>query len=156
MNTKRIILKSSINDIGGYKKPSMEPQPVINLDEKLQKKIDNSRLNTDQFIAMTEFAEYLPRGNRKLKLNMPELRDELLSNQKLNALTNSDGLRTGGMASYAGNEKAKVKPAIKDIKEDTQRAFMFSIKNNNRVQNEVNFNKFNPNYTSFKNNFSLR
>ena len=40
MNTKRIILKSSINDIGGYKKPSMEPQPVITLDEKTQKKIE--------------------------------------------------------------------------------------------------------------------
>jgi hypothetical protein len=105
---------------------------------------------------MEEFAQYLPRGKRKLKLNMPELRDHLLSSDKLNPLTNTDGLRSGGNASMTGGEKAKPKLATNEIKEMNQKQFNFSIKNKNRVKSIANLNNgFNPNYTSFKNNFKI-
>ncbi len=105
---------------------------------------------------MEQFAKYLPRGKRKLKLNMPELKTELLSNINLNAMTDSDGLRTGGTSSMKGNNKAKPKLATKNIKEMEQKAFNFTIKNNNRVKSGYNLNNGdNPRYTSFKNKFKI-
>lgn len=111
-----------------------------------KKKLEDSKISLDEFIAMEEFAKYLPRGNRKLKLNMPELRNELLSKNGLYQGTDVDGLRSGGLAARTGGEKAPPKKATKEL---DQKTLLFTIKNNNRL-------KSNPNYTSFKNNFSLK
>lgn len=109
------------------------------------KKIEDSNITLDEFIVMEEFAQYLPRGNRKLKLNMPELRDELLSKKGVNQMTNTDGLRSGGLAARTGNEKAPPKKATHEL---DQKTILYTIKNKNRL-------KTNPNFTSFKNNISI-
>jgi len=156
ISTNSILLKTAKNDLGGEKNILMEPQPNIKLADKLQEDIDKSEIDLDQFILMEEFATYLPRGKRKLKLNMPELKDQLLSNDKLNPLTNTDGLRTGGNASLMGGNKPKPKLATDEIKAMSQNQFLLTIKNKNRVRSSVNLNNgFNPNYTSFKNKFKL-
>lgn len=110
------------------------------------KKLENSKISVDEFIATEQFAKYLPRGNRKLKLNMAELRDDLLSKRGLYQGTNTSGLRSGGLAARTGNLKAPPKQATKEL---GQKAILYTIKNDNRL-------KTNPNYTSFKNNISLK
>lgn len=117
----------------------------LKMDDTMMKKIQNSNITLDEFIVMEEFAQYLPRGNRKLKLNMPELRDELLSKKGVNQVTDADGLRSGGLAARTGNLKAPPKQATKEL---DQKTILYTIKNKNRL-------KTNPNYTSFKNNISI-
>ncbi len=120
--------------------------PTFKVNDAKMKKIEDSNLSLDEFIVMEEFAQYLPRGHRKLKLNMPELRDQLLSKKGVNQMTDSDGLRSGGLASRTGNLKAPPKQATKEL---DQKTILYTIKNKNRI-------KTNPNYTSFKNNISLK
>jgi hypothetical protein len=154
--TNTILLKTARNDLGGEKEIKREPNPNVKLDDKMVQDIEKSEINVNQFILMEEFATYLPRGKRKLKLNMPELRDHLLSSDKLNPLTNTDGLRSGGTASMVSGDKAKPLPATKEIKEMSQKSYLFTIKNKNRVRSDANLNNgFNPNYSSFKNKFKL-
>lgn len=120
--------------------------PTYKLSDTKMKKLEDSKISLDEFIATEQFAKYLPRGNRKLKLNMPELRDDLLSKRGLNQGTDTNGLRSGGLAARTGNLKAPPKKATKEL---SQKAMLFTIKNDNRL-------KTNPNYTSFKNNISLK
>jgi len=117
----------------------------LKMNDAMMKKIQDSNITLDEFIVMEEFAQYLPRGNRKLKLNMPELRDELLSKKGVNQVTDADGLRSGGLAARTGNLKAPPKQATKEL---DQKTILYTIKNKNRL-------KTNPNYTSFKNNISI-
>ena len=126
----------------------------VKLDTKTKDKIALSRIDENDYIAMEEFARLLPRGKRKLKLNMPELREEVLSNPKLEPLTDISGLKNGGLVSYKMNGNA-VKGS-KEIKDFQQKDFSLTIKNNNRVKSDVNLNNGkNPNYSSFKNKFML-
>ena len=157
IGTKDIILKGQKAELGGYKNTKDERLHFpIKLDDKMLEKIEESEITLDEFIVMEQFAKYLPRGKRKLKLNMSELKTELLSNINLNAMTDSDGLRTGGTDSMKGNMKAKPKLATKNIKEMEQKAFNFTIKNKNRVKSDYNLkNGDNPRYTSFKNKFKI-
>jgi len=126
----------------------------VKLDTKTKDKIALSRIDENDYIAMEEFARLLPRGKRKLKLNMPELREEVMSNPKLEPLTDISGLKNGGLVSYKMNGNA-VKGS-KEIKDFQQKDFSLTIKNNNRVKSDVNLNNGkNPNYSSFKNKFML-
>jgi hypothetical protein len=120
--------------------------PTFKITDKQKKMAEDSKLSLDEFIVMEQFAKYLPRGKRKLKLNLPELRDELLSKQGINQMTDSYGLRSGGLAALTGNSKAPPKEATKEL---DQKAIIYTIRNDNRLPN-------NPCYTSFKNNFSLK
>ena len=118
ISTSNIILKGQKAELGGYKNTKDERLHYpVKLDDKMMEKIEESEITLDEFIVMEQFAKYLPRGKRKLKLNLSELKTELLSNINLNPLTDSDGLRTGGTASMKGNNRAKPKLATKNIKE---------------------------------------
>jgi len=157
ISTKNIVKNSMAYELGGFRKV-IRPgeQPKVKLPEKLQKRIDDSQISTDEYIALEQFAKLLPRGLRKLKLNMPELRAELLSNQRLNAMTDSQGLRKGGFAALSGNQKGNARRGTKVIKELNQEDLLFTIKNKNRLKARTNFDRsVNPNYTSFKNNFKI-
>lgn len=156
ISTNSIIMKSAKNDLGGTQQIRLEPQPRIKLDSKLMEKIEVSPLTIDEFLVMEQFSQYLPRGKRKMKLNMPELRDELLSNNALNPLTDSSGLRTGGLAAMTNNDRANPYKSTLEIKEMSQATINIGIKNNNRVSSYANYKGgLNPNYTSFKNHFIL-
>lgn len=141
--SSQILLNSRKSRIDGKQTYN---DPTYKLSDAKMKKLEDSKISLDEFIATEQFAKYLPRGNRKLKLNMPELRDDLLSKQGLNQGTDTNGLRSGGLAARTGNLKAPPKKATKEL---SQKAILYTIKNDNRL-------KSNPNYTSFKNNFSLK
>lgn len=153
VNTER--LKETL---GGFKDLSKKGEKqMVDLQFQKMKKMEKMGIDLDDYIIMEQFAQYLPRGKRKLKINIPELRDKLLSNQKLNALTDTSGLRSGGLIAMTGNNKAVAMKSTKKLKEETQKGFQFTIKNKNRIKSEVNLNGgFNPNYTSFKNKFNIK
>ena len=128
-------------NIGGY----IDETP---LDAKMEKSIEDSKITMDEYLIMSSYARWLPSGLRQMKLNMPKLRDELISVQlKKEPLSIVSGLRTGGLVSKFGSK------AI------TQLEYIQNIKNNNRISNYQNLNGlngngsmgFDPNYTSWKN-----
>ena len=154
MLNSNLYLNVSKQSIAGKHDLSKSDNERVKLSSKLKEKIEQSRIDENDFIAMKEFAKLVPRGKRKLKLNMAELRDEVMSNPKLEPLTDLSGLKNGGLVSYKMNGNA-VKGS-KKINELQQKDFSLTIKNNNRVSNEVNVNNGkNPNFSSFKNKFML-
>ncbi len=138
ITSKNLLTNARKSELGGYKTYKAGSGKMT---DKMQEKIKESTITLDEFIAMEQFAKYLPRGHRKLKLNMPELRNELLSKSGVNQMTDISGLRSGGLAARTGDGKAPPKKATKEL---DQRTILYTIKNNNRL-------KGNPNPTSFKN-----
>ena len=158
ITSNTVYLKVSKESIGG-KQDINASQDIPKLTEKELENRGRARISQEEYIVMEQFATLLPKGNRKLRLNMPELKDEMLSNPKLQPMTDTSGLKTGGLASTEFNGNAK--KSVKKIKEMEQKDFKVSIKNNNRVTapenySSTNLNGYNPDYTSFKNNFILR
>jgi hypothetical protein len=142
MKSSTILLNQRRSEIAGKK---TYKAPTYKLTKEMKERIDRSPLTLDSFISMEQFATYLPRGYRRLKLNMPELRDELLSKRGMNQGTDTNGLRSGGKAAMSGNKKAPPKKATQEL---TQKTILYNIKNKNKLAS-------NPNPTSFKNKVKL-
>lgn len=135
---KQIFLQVKRDSVGGLKEgasdkampipsepPSAEPQSTISLEEKL---------------VLENYASYLPRGNRQLKLNVKELTDAVLAKDLIAApLTKTSGLNRGGLLSVTTEMPKKPK---------SQAEYIATIQNKNNL-------KMNPNYTGFKNDFKL-
>jgi len=131
-----IELKVKRESVGGFEKGM--PMDKENLQYKPTQEDDEAEISQDEMIIMEQYAKLLPRGNRKLKLNIPELRDTIISKDLIAApLTKTSGLNSGGTNSLLGKGKPK-----------TQKDYIVDIQNKNAL-------KSNPNFTSFKNNFSL-
>ena len=142
MKSSTILLNQRRSELGGKKNYKA---PTFKLSKDMEKRLEGSPLSLDSFISMEQFATFLPRGKRKLKLNMPELRNELLSKRGVNQMTDTSGLRNGGLAALSGNKKAPPKKATQEL---TQKTILYNIKNKNKLAS-------NPNPTSFKNKFKL-
>ena len=142
MKSSTILLNQRRSEIAGKKTYNA---PTYKLTKDMEKKLEMSPLSLDSFISMEQFATFLPRGRRKLRLNMPELREELLSKRGLNQGTDVDGLRSGGKAAMTGNMKAPPKKAASELDQAT---ILYNIMNKNKLAT-------NPNPTSFKNKFRL-
>lgn len=100
----------------------------------------DDEFSLDEMIINEQYAQYLPRGKRQLKLNLPELRDAVVAKDLIAApLTKTSGRNAGGNMSI----KPDVLPNPK-----TQKEYMLSIQNKNKLPK-------NPNPTSFKNNYKL-
>jgi hypothetical protein len=141
--TSQILLQQRKARIDG--KQTYKTDILGKVPSKVEEALKESTLTLDSYIAMNQFAKFLPRGKRNLSLNIPELRDELLSRQGVFQMTDSSGLRSGGLAAMTGNLKAPPKKATKELSQST---ILYTIKNKNRL-------KTNPNYTSWKNNVSI-
>ena len=121
-----LYLNINKQSIDGKQDLSKSDKERVKLSSKTKEKIQQSRIDENDYIAMEEFAKLLPRGKRKLKLNMPELRDEVMSNPKLEPLTDISGLKNGGLVSYKMNGNAvKGSKKIKDLQ---QKDFSLTIK----------------------------
>jgi hypothetical protein len=134
---KNIYLQVKRTNSGGYKTPTVETEKM-----KVKKQqLKEDKLNEDEMIIMKEYARYLPQGNRKLKLNMKELKDTLLSKALLeDPLTKTSGLNQGGNISLNKTKQTY----------QTQSEYIkYSIENKHRL-------KTNPNFTSWKNNIKLK
>ena len=159
-----MILGSQIADnqakysVNGKRNPAAESYPIA-LDKKLPKavkeKLGKSVMSEEEYLTMTEYARWLPRGKRQLRLNQSELRELLVSNDlKKTSLTKISGLNSGGKLAFGANQGTK---QVQQLLTQQEHIKSNTIKNNNRVSNSFyNFKGgLNPNYTSFKNNIRL-
>ena len=149
------IAKYSVN---GKHLPKNETYPIA-LDKKLPKQVrerlGKSVMSEEAYLTMTEYARWLPRGRRQMKLNMPQLKELLVSNDlKKTSLTKMSGLNRGGKLAFASNQGTK---QVKQLLTQAEHMKGPTIMNNNRVSNSFyNFKGgLNPNYTSFKNHIRL-
>ena len=133
-----IELKVKQDSVMGFQKGQSSKPEKPGLNTKPDKDDKRSEISGDEMLVMEQYAKLLPRGNRKLKLNVPLLRDTVLAKDLIAApLTKTSGLNSGG------NNSLKTKGPAK-----SQKDYIVNIQNKNSL-------KTNPNFTSFKNNFSL-
>ena len=134
LNDKQIYLQVKRDSTMGFKQrasnnislPSNSPPPM-----------KKGELPLEEMIVMENYAQYLPRGNRKLKLNIKELTDAVLAKDLVAApLTKTSGLNRGGMISLTTGQPK------------SQKEYLMTIQNKNAL-------KTNPNYSSFKNDFKI-
>ena len=159
-----MILGSQIADnqarysVNGKRNPSAESYPIA-LDKKLPKsvkeRLGKSTMSEEAYLTMTEYAKWLPRGRRQLRLNQSELKELLISNDlKKTSLTKISGLNSGGKLAFSANQGTK---QVQKLLTQQEHIKTNTIMNNNRVSNSFyNFKGGkNPNYTSFKNHIRL-
>ena len=145
LTDKQLYLQVKRESVQGEKKgqpmnnyqgvPSSKTQMVNN-----EQKTSMDKFSQDEMIINEQYAQYLPRGKRQLKLNLPELRNAVLANDLIAApLTKTSGRNAGGNMSI----KPDVLPNPK-----TQKEYIGTILNKNKLPQ-------NPNPTSFKNNYKI-
>jgi hypothetical protein len=145
LTDKQIYLQVKRESVDGFHKgqpinnyqgvPSSKTQMVSN-----EQKTSMDKFSQDEMIINEQYAQYLPRGKRQLKLNLPELRNAVLANDLIAApLTKTSGRNAGGNMSI----KPDVLPNPK-----TQKEYIGTILNKNKLPK-------NPNPTSFKNNYKI-
>ena len=135
----------------GFREPKKEIYDDTKLLTKKQRTIlEGEKMSEDEYITMLEYAKYLPRGKRMMKLNYPELRDMMVSNELMkNPLDVTSGLRKGGKVAFEGTAAL------------SQKEHMLNILNKNKPKNSM-YKKAklapeykNGNYSYFKNNFVM-
>ena len=138
LTDKQIFQQVKRESVGGLqlgasgKRISPEPPSEPEVDTTAK-----ARFSDQEMIILENYAQYLPRGNRKLKLNVKELTNTLLSRIEIAApLTKTSGLNRGGNLSLT-TEKPK-----------SQKEYIATIQNMNNL-------KTNPNFTGFKNDFKI-
>jgi hypothetical protein len=109
---------------------------ITKLSKGVQQRLKDSIITPAMYEDMLYFAKYQPAGKRKL--NDTNL-SRMVIGEDIAPLTDTQGLRKGGLVSEGNVDRKPLKN--KPIK--------LTIKNNNRL-------KSNPNYSSFKNNFTLK
>lgn len=141
----QIFLQVKKESVGGFEKGQPMnnfqgmPSKATNLGVNNNKTTDD-KITQDEMIINEQYAQYLPRGKRQLKLNVPELRNAVVANDLIAApLTKTSGRNLGGNMSL----KPNVLPNPK-----TQKEYINTILNKNKLPN-------NPNPTSFKNNYRI-
>ena len=135
ISNEKVYLNVKKNSVGGFQNPTLgKPEKLVDNKDKGKTK---SEITQDEIIVMEEYAKYLPRGKRQLKLNVKELRNTVLANDLMAApLTKTSGLNRGGNLSLVGGKPKE------------QKEYLYTIQNKNKLPN-------NPNPTSFKNNFKI-
>ncbi len=134
ITSDNIYLSVKKNSVGGKQKPTLGQKEKLDVVEQKEKE---SKITEDEMIVMGEYAKYLPRGKRQLKLNVKELRNAVLANDLMAIpLTKTSGLNKGGNISLIGGKPKE------------QKEYLYTIKNDNKLPG-------NPNPTSFKNNFKI-
>jgi len=135
ISNEKVYLNVKKNSVGGFQNPTLgKPEKLVDNKDKGKTK---SEITQDEIIVMEEYAKYLPRGKRQLKLNVKELRNTVLANDLMAApLTKTSGLNRGGNLSLVGGKPKQ------------QKEYLYTIQNKNKLPN-------NPNPTSFKNNFKI-
>ena len=120
--------------VGGYRRPN-KPK-VMKLSKAVENRLKESIITPAMYEEMLYFAKYQPSGKRKLNdTNLARM----VIGEDIAPLTDTQGLRKGGMVSEGNVNKKPLK----------NKTIKLTVKNNNRL-------KDNPNYTSFKNDFKLK
>ena len=144
--------------VNGHREPTRETHPIAldrGLPKAVKERLGKSVMSEEAYLSMEQYAKWLPRGKRQLKLNMPELKELLISNDlKKTSLTKISGLNSGGKLSFSANQGTK---QVQKLLTQAEHIKSNTILNNNRVSNSFyNFKGGkNPNYTSFQNHIRL-
>ena len=125
--------------VGGYRNPPTGKDiPTEVLPQAVRNRIKKSNIDEATYLKMLYFARYQPHGKRKLN---DENLSSLVIGESEAPLTDTQGLRKGGQVAITMLEdNSRIPLKVKPLK--------LNIKNNNRL-------KTNPNFSSFKNNFTL-
>jgi hypothetical protein len=137
--------------VGGKQMPGKDVEGVkLKVSKKVEDRLKNSSIGIDEYLTMLAFSKWRPDGNRVLKLNLPVLRDLMVAHDiAKHALSDSSGLKAGGKIATASNP-------TKVLKEMSQKQYLYTIKNNNRIVRGTNaFDGKDPDYTSFKNTMKI-
>lgn len=123
--------------VGGFRNPlPANKVETLKLPKAVEQRLNKSIITPEMYEEMLYFAKYQPAGKRKLNdVNL----SKMVIGEDIAPLTDTQGLRKGGMVSEGNVDRKPLK----------NKTIKLNIKNNNRVEG-------NPNYSSFKNNFSLK
>ena len=139
ITSQAIATQVARESVGGLRDPDGEIHNEVKLSPAVKRKLAHAKIAPDAYLVMLEYAKYLPSGKRKLKLDLPELRQMLVANDLENTpLTKTSGLNAGGKVS----ETAPPKLELLD-----QRAHLFRLVNKNKPESA-------PNPTYWKNNIT--
>lgn len=138
LTDKQIYLQVKRESVGGFQLGASDkkitPEP---LSRPMEMEMPKAKFSEEEMIVLENYAQYLPRGNRKLRLNVKELTNTLLSRIEIAApLTKTSGLNRGGNLSLT-TQKPK-----------SQNEYLLTIQNKNNL-------KTNPNFAGFKNDFKI-
>ena len=123
--------------VGGFRNPPAgNKEETLKLPKAVEKRLKDSIITPEMYEEMLYFAKYQPAGKRKL--NDANL-SKMVIGEDIAPLTDTQGLRLGGMVSEGNVDRKPLK----------NKTIKINIKNNNRIEG-------NPNYPSFKNNFKLK
>ena len=123
--------------VGGFRNPPAGNKvDTLTLPKAVEKRLKDSIISPEMYEEMLYFAKYQPAGKRKLNdINL----SKMVIGEDIAPLTDTQGLRKGGMVSEGNVDRKPLK----------NKTIKINIKNNNRLEG-------NPNYPSFKNNFKLK
>ena len=135
---KQIFLQVKRDSVGGLKQGASDK--AIPIPSEPPSAIPQSTISLEEKLVLENYASYLPRGNRQLKLNVKELTDAVLAKDLIAApLTKTSGLNRGGLLSVT---------TVMPKKPKSQKEYIATIQNKNKL-------KMNPVYTGFKNDFKI-
>jgi len=137
LSDKLIFSQVKRDSVGGLQKGassiSINPPPP----SKAPQAMPMAEISMEEKVILENYASYLPRGKRQLKLNVKELTDAVLAKDLMAApLTKTSGLNRGGLQSVSSK------------KPKSQSEYIATIKNKNTL-------KMNPVFSSFKNDFKI-
>ncbi len=137
ISNKNITQNVRRQSVGGFRNPPAGNKvETIKLPKAVEKRLKDSIITPEMYEEMLYFAKYQPSGKRKLNdINL----SKMVIGEDIAPLTDTQGLRKGGMVSEGNVDRKPLK----------NKTIKINIKNNNRIEG-------NPNYPSFKNNFKLK
>lgn len=137
ISNKNITQNVRRQSVGGFRNPPTGNKvETIKLPKAVEKRLKDSIITPEMYEEMLYFAKYQPSGKRKLNdVNL----SKMVIGEDIAPLTDTQGLRKGGMVSEGNVDRKPLK----------NKTIKINIKNNNRIEG-------NPNYPSFKNNFKLK
>jgi len=137
ISNKNITQNVRRQSVGGFRNPPAGNKvETLKLPKAVEKRLKDSIITPEMYEEMLYFAKYQPAGKRKL--NDANL-SKMVIGEDIAPLTDTQGLRLGGMVSEGNVDRKPLK----------NKTIKINIKNNNRIEG-------NPNYPSFKNNFKLK
>lgn len=137
ISNKNITQNVRRQSVGGFRNPPTGKQvETLKLPKAVEKRLKDSIITPEMYTNMLYFAQQQPAGKRKLNDFDTA---KLVIGEDIAPLTDTQGLRKGGMVSEGNVDRKPLK----------NKTIKLNIKNNNRIEG-------NPNYSSFKNNFSLK
>ena len=141
LTNRNIVNNIARQSVAGRREPQKELFPELvagdGLPKAVKQRLGMSIMSEDAYLSMVQYAKWLPRGKRQLRLNMPELRELLVSSDlKDTPLTKLSGLNSGGKLTFTSNQSTK---QVQKLLTQAEAIRGPTILNKSRVKSESNF-----------------